>query len=340
MRYVQILLFSLPIGAATPMTAPAGTAVTVTLQPCSAQKLHGTVKLNLKGADADRVLTASLTLANHASLGKAEVMPNSLKSGNTATVEVQIEIEDCTAPSTGTLILNPETDGLVYTVTFRLEPQHISASDGAYWASLAFRGPLVLAILIAIVAAAMVKDKLTNRMGSATWDFTSSWAANVTFGGGLLTGVLGFTLFPDNGHFFSKAGYLAASVVFPVIAMLAPQTYNIFRRPVDTGNPNGLPQLQGFVISFVIAASIAAWAATAQAAITALAIAEIYYSGYLAGALAWPAIVLLVLLCFGLGVYVVSTVVFTVNHQAQHAVTAMAAMQLPGDVPMPDWRVL
>jgi hypothetical protein len=264
MRYVQILifslpiLFSLPIGAATPMTAPAGTAVTVTLQPCSAQKLHGTLKLNLKGAVPDLPLKASLTLVNHSGFGTAQVMPNSLKSGYTATVEVQIEIENCTAPSTGTLILNPETDGLVYTVTFRLEPQHISASDGANWASLAFCGPLVLAILIAIISAAIVKDKLTNRMGSAKWDFTSSWAANVTFGGGLLTGVLGFTLFPDNGHFFSKAGYLAASAVFPVIATLAPQTYNIFRKPVDTGDLSGLPQLQGFVISFVIAASIAA----------------------------------------------------------------------------------
>jgi hypothetical protein len=78
----------------------------------------------------------------------------------------------------------------------------------------------------------------------------------------------------------------------------------------------------------------------AQAAITALAIAEIYYAGYLAGALAWPAIVLLVLLCFGLGVYIVSTVVFTVNHQTKHAETLMAAKQLQGDVPMPDWRVL
>ena len=342
MRVLLPLMLSIPVFA-LPVTPAPATAAAVTLQPCGDQHLCGTLALTLKGADTERALSASLTIADPSWTGDAAVTPKSLTKGSTANVEVRIDIPRSKMPASGILILDRSSDAMVYNVSFKFQPRPkcLKDSDGARWASLAFEGPLVLAILVAIICAFMLSDKLTHRMGSATWDFSSSWATNVTLGGGLLTGVLGFSLFPDNGQFLSKPGYLAASVIFPVLAALAPQTYNIFRKPVDDpANPSGPPQLQGFVLGFVIAAAITAWASISQAAVTALAIAEIDCAGYLADALASPAIALLILLSLGLAVYVVTTVVFTVGHQVQNAVTARALLPGQQNVPLPNWRVL
>jgi hypothetical protein len=185
----------------------------------------------------------------------------------------------------------------------------------------------------------LVRDKLTRRMGSPKWDFASSWATNITLGGGLLGGILAFSLFPDYGHFIDKSNYLAASLVFPVLAGLAPQTYNIFRKPADDRtDPTGM-QLQGFVLSFVIAAALTAWAAIGQSVVTALAIGELYCSGYLDAWLSGPVVVLLILLSLGLAVYVVSTVVLTAKHQISMADARISESADGRPVSIPRWRV-
>jgi hypothetical protein len=343
MRHYIFLLLAVTLQATpTPIAAVSSTAATASLQPCSGQLLRGKITLVLKGADSATQLSGELKLPDDSATDvKISIPDSSLKAGEIKTVGIDVTVPGCKVPSSGILILRAGDGVLPYSVWFKVlsKSNCDSISNGSDWARLAFVCPLALAVGIGFVSAWVVRKELTRRMGAPKWDFSSSWATNITLGGGLLGGILGFSLFPENGHYLSKSGYLAASIVFPVLAGLAPQAYNIFRKPIaDPTDPAAMP-LQGFVTGFVVAAALTAWAAIGQAATTALAISEIYCSGYLDSSLAWPIVGLLLLLSFGLTVYVVSTVAFTVKHQITQA-DKMARLAADAEPPIPNWRIL
>lgn len=341
MRYVLLFLCLVTgLVAAVPVTAPAAGAAAVTLHSCKDSARTGTASILLKGGDAEVTVSAELTLQDaRESAPTVTIADAKLPANATKLISLMFTFTNCTVPSSGVLILRAGEGSLPYNLTFKVVPD--PNCDDA-WGALrtpALCGPPIAAALIAIVADWLVRKKLTKRMGSPQWDFGTSWATNVTLGGGLLGLVTGFSLFPENGHFLSKSTYLAVSVAFSALAALAPQAYNVFRKPVDDpNNPAGM-QLQGYVLAFVIAAALTSWAAIGQTAAAALAIAELSCSGYLDSCLASPLIVLMILLSIGLTVYVVCTVQFTVKHQLSGTAPLTAARADGKPLPIPNWYV-
>lgn len=80
-------------------------------------------------------------------------------------------------------------------------------------------------------------------MGAPKWDFTTSWASNITVVGGVLGTVLSFTALPAETKYLPKTMYVSLNLLWTVAIALAPILYNFFRRPadpeLDTTNASG-----------------------------------------------------------------------------------------------------
>lgn len=340
--FVSLRFSAVAADVPTPATVVTGSAVTATLADCQNGMREGSTEVTLKGGSTKGKVSATLKVPGATQLVRPTVSEAELDTLETKIVDLSFKLYGCQVPAPAIMLVTVGSDVLPYNVAFTVPPVVMQAELSINWASLVFWAPLAasgLALTLSIVLM-RPKQQLVKRMGPPMWDFSASWATNVTLGGGLLVIVLGFTLFPDNGHFLSKGAYMAASVAFPVLAGIAPQAFNIFRKPVpDPSHPTGT-QLQGYVLAFIVAAALTTWAATGQSALTALAVDELYYAGYLSEFLATPIVWLLVGLCVGLIVYTVTTVVFMVNHQA-NAKQALIRAGLKTDTPVaPKWSIL
>jgi hypothetical protein len=349
--FLSFVLFPLALpGATTPSLVP-GSAATVTLKPCTGENRTGSLSLILTGADQAREISLRFSPPDSWGDPKVDLPDNTLPVNQTKVFKIGFTLTGCAVPPAGILLIDTKTasqvtDTLVLNLTFKVLPDPNKRPSWPDAAMVVFLAPLLLALLVAVGSGIAVRGDLNRRMGSPKWDFSNSWATNITIGGGILVSVLQFATFPDNGRFLDKSSYLAASIALSVLAVIAPQAYNIFRKPAaaaDPANPAGI-QFQGFVVAFVIAAAVTSWAAIGQAAVTALALGEIYCSGYLSPYLAIPLIVLLILLCLGLVVYAVGTVIFTVGAQTAHpgSLAAMArdGTPAPASAAIPPWFIL
>jgi len=110
----------------------------------------------------------------------------------------------------------------------------------------AILGGATLSLLSTLFSVLAIRWKLGLRtfktfktpMGTPTWDFSQSWAANLTVIGGALTTLLSFTGLPNQGRFMTKTAYLRLGVLFTAMLVLAPPLFNFLRRPISVPIPD------------------------------------------------------------------------------------------------------
>src|ERR1700719_4964866 len=92
--------------------------------------------------------------------------------------------------------------------------------------------PGAMAVLAGIGASYRLgKAKLGRVMGPPNWNFTQSWASNVTVAAGLLTisTLPSLTTPAKQPVVLSTAGYTGLSVMFTLLAAIAPMVFNFSR---------------------------------------------------------------------------------------------------------------
>jgi hypothetical protein len=107
---------------------------------------------------------------------------------------------------------------------------------------------------------------LTTRMGSPTsWDFSKSWASNVTVAGALLSTALLLTTLPET-RYINRGGYAILNLLFTLLVAVAPFLFNVFRKAILDKGGQGETQLQyqGYVGFFLLASGVTIWAVLAQ----------------------------------------------------------------------------
>ena len=119
------------------------------------------------------------------------------------------------------------------------------------------------------------------RMGSPSWDFSKSWASNVTVAGAILSIALALAALPDQTHYINKGGYAILNLLFTVLVGMAPFCFNVFRKAsVDDSAPDGSQlQYQGYIICFVVASGVTIWAVTAQMTTLVILLDELSVAG-------------------------------------------------------------
>jgi hypothetical protein len=213
----------------------------------------------------------------------------------------------------------------------------------------------ISALCVCLVVGLRLKRQrlsLFGRMGTPTWDFTRSWASNITIAGALLSAALYIAVFPEQTRYISKGGFGVLTLLFTLLAGFAPFVFNVFRRGgLDpTAPPGAQLHYQGFVIWFLAASGITIGAVSAQMLTLAVVIAEISSAGRISPLVSDTLLGLVACLEAGILVYAAATMYWTAKSQIVHrtqAIESLAAQQnvapaslADAHVPLPQWTPL
>lgn len=192
------------------------------------------------------------------------------------------------------------------------------------------------------------------RVGPVGWDFSKSWATNVTVLGAALTALLGShvvaapKLVPDGG-------YALLSVLFAALVAVAPLTFRALSTQSRVLTPEGTTdfQFQGSAGGFLMSVILTTWGSVGQVATIIALVLEVLVSGSPQPFVSIPLLVLLLGVIAVLIAYVRSTVGPLLDHQSrvdEHRSGLAAQMRGLGiggepdfdraDAPLPGWRVL
>jgi hypothetical protein len=203
-----------------------------------------------------------------------------------------------------------------------------------------------LSILFFAVALSRFWKHRTEPMGASQWSFSSSAATNITFLGTVLGTVIASSALPDYPHYMTKQGYIVASLLFSIMAGLAPILYNFLCEPSGDGatDPQQL-NLRGSVLLFLLADTLTIWAALGQLATIALLFAEFaarllvpIIAQYLAWTIGGAVGCSLVVFCFRIAGY------YAKEHPIRTAATDSTVKRLDATTSVhtqpPRWNVL
>ncbi len=125
----------------------------------------------------------------------------------------------------------------------------------------------------------------TADVGRLDFDFSKSFASNLTVVGAILTAVLGAKVLPSQlatpkpDVVMSQNGYTSLSLLFALLVVVAPFVYVALRAGVV--GPDGLPKGSGRGWAFLLASWLTVWGAIGQMATVGL----VFYEGKHAGTL-------------------------------------------------------
>jgi hypothetical protein len=115
------------------------------------------------------------------------------------------------------------------------------------------------------------KYDANGQLGSVRWDFSRSWATNITTIGAILGTVTAAGVLPRAGRLLVADEVAGLSVFFGILAVLSGFVYTVLSRPVlDQGEP----ARQGYVKPFLLAAGITLAAVIGELATLALLLAD------------------------------------------------------------------
>ncbi len=219
------------------------------------------------------------------------------------------------AARTGTDKGGASTTGVVPgTVPFELGPSKGPPS----WLYYLIFAPLGFAALLVTVRWNAWKSKrreeherlfhLGSRMGPANWDFSTSWASNLTVVGALLGTILSAGALPDETA-VSKATYAGLNLLFGVLILVAPLVYTATRRPTYVHRRTAKaaePQYLGVVFFFLVASALTLGAVLGELATVLQLFREIRTANSLPVAAVWL-----------MGVLVVAAALLLVRYSGQ-----------------------
>jgi hypothetical protein len=99
------------------------------------------------------------------------------------------------------------------------------------------------------------------------WDFTKSWASNLTVVGALLGTILAAGVLPDQTA-VTKATYAGLNLLFGILILVAPLAYVAMQRekPLRVAKDVTEPQYQGTVFWFLASSTLTLWAVAGELA--------------------------------------------------------------------------
>jgi hypothetical protein len=144
----------------------------------------------------------------------------------------------------------------------------------------------VVSLLMGIGVCIAVRNKLGEKMGLPSWDFSSSWATNITVTG-TLAAIPILSTVPTAPparelEMMPRAGYVGLTMMFLVLAAAAPLVYNFSRTPSKGKASSGAPSVvaYGRVYMFIAAGAVTTFAAAGQILIVEALIEELRRGGY------------------------------------------------------------
>jgi hypothetical protein len=191
-------------------------------------------------------------------------------------------------------------------------------------------------------------------IGPAGWDFSKSWATNITVLAAVFTAFLGSKIVASP-TFVPDTGYALLSVLFAALVAVAPLAFRTLSTEKTVLTPAGTNdiQFQGNAGGFLLAVLLTLWGSLGQLATLATLTTEVLLAKVPQHAASIP--LLLVLAITGIGTiwYVRSTIKPLLAFQSNiggHANSLVTAMQQqgvspppdfgPSDAPLPGWRAL
>ena len=176
--------------------------------------------------------------------------------------------------------------------------------------------PFAGSLIVGVFSLIAVRKDLNQVMGIPSWDFSRSWASNISVVAGLVTiSALGFLPSTTQTH-ISRSAYAVLLFVFPLLAALAPLVYNFSRRvSQDTTTTPPTIVSQGKAYMFIIASIFTIWAAVGQLAVQASIMDELRRADLLWRPFAGLIEIVFGLVALGLLQYGFRTVVETVKAQ-------------------------
>jgi len=214
-----------------------------------------------------------------------------------------------------------------------------------------------LGMIIVGVCAVKVRSSgigRTSPVGPPNWDFSKSWASNITVLGAILAAFFSAKIVV-NPRFVSDPGYPMLSVLFALLVVVAPLVFRAIstEKPVMANEGTWDIQYQGNAGGFFLAMFLTLWASLGQLVTLGSLAAEALNGGKVMWLLPTIFLVLLLTALIGMIWYAISTAQPLLEHQSNvgaHAEALVARMQAvgasppmdfgPTDAPLPGWRLL
>jgi hypothetical protein len=239
--------------------------------------------------------------------------PESLSPGEVRAVTIRIVgLKPGVLPMSGQIVVQNAdvVQGLPAFRTVRLTRSRWTIASVLFWGSLA------VAVLVSLIVGGLLRVHLGSHMGSPTWDFTKSWASNITLGGAIAIPAVVFATFPEQTQFVNKTGYTVLGLFFGALSAAAPLFYKCVPfDPKSSSSDTDTSESDGIVFMFLIASGLTLWGACAQVATLCLILGEIFLSRSISADVLVGALVFLGLTILCLSVYAAITMYRTVGAQ-------------------------
>lgn len=139
-------------------------------------------------------------------------------------------------------------------------------------------GTLALSIAVGLASTLTLSRRergiLWKTMGTLTWDFSRSWASNLSIAGGILGPALVLTAVPDPTRVITKQTYVVLSTLFTTFVALAPFLFTASRRMKSSGKDGAVEVSEGAVAIFILSAVFTIWGAFGQIVIASCLVRE------------------------------------------------------------------
>jgi len=107
-----------------------------------------------------------------------------------------------------------------------------------------------------------VRDRLSEKLGPANWDFSKSWASTITAVGALLGTFIGASVLPTATGPLTKVDFSILNLCFGVLSVGGPFVWSVFRTP--SADPQHGVAFTGSVRAFLVATSLVSVAVSGE----------------------------------------------------------------------------
>jgi hypothetical protein len=145
-----------------------------------------------------------------------------------------------------------------------------AATQSSDWVLWTIFAPLVAAFVLLTVAwrtlSASKRPGVERRVGPVNWDFTQSFASNITVFSAVLGTILSAGVLPTDLPADRLAAYAGLNLLFGIAVIAGPFLYTALQKTelVNARGKQKEPQYQGFVWSFLVATIVTTWATAGE----------------------------------------------------------------------------
>ena len=215
----------------------------------------------VSGADSkDCISGVKITNAKGAS------SDDSMEIGAGRVIQVSIEIPAEKLHFPGYIgLVTQKSPGAPTPTSFRAikEKPRVALTDAGWYPFLA--GLIFATLLCGWATYKLANERLLKtRLGAANWDFSKSWATNITVASAAASITVALAVMPEQLQHMEKSHYLIINVFLTILGGLGPAFFAVTRTSTAGDKPTNDTQYQGYVWGFLVAAWFTVFATIAQ----------------------------------------------------------------------------